>query len=364
MIVRAATFHEGCAGSVVGPKRRSARGRTVLLACVLVQVMAVAVAGCTPGESGPHGNAARSPTVSTKIHVGQGPLSVAITPDGRYAYTANESDVSVIDLSGKAVVATIPFPRGPKEIKFSPDGRRAYVASGTIAGALSFIDTASRTVATTIPVDGGPLYALAVSSDGRRIYAANRGLGVALIDVQSHTVRTRTSLPVGARGGIVLSRDGRHAYIASYPETGDAGATANSVLVIDTALNTVSATIPVEERPTDLAITPDGRHVFATHFSQQETVSNAMSLIDTAANTVTGTIPVKGRSSALAVTPDGRYVYVANESGTVQVINTATGGVTVTVRVGTSPTGVTIAPDGRHAYVTDSENNLSVIDIG
>src|SRR5205814_4182247 len=55
----------------------------------------------------------------------------------------------------------------------------------------------------------------------------------------------------------------------------------NMVAVIDTAANSMIATIPVGLDPMGIAITPDGTHVYVTNF-----VSNTVSVIDTATNTV------------------------------------------------------------------------------
>ena len=57
---------------------------------------------------------------------------------------------------------------------------------------------------------------------------------------------------------------------------------------------------------------------------------NTVSVIDTATNTVTATIPVGPVPIALAVTPNGSFVYVGNQNNsTVSVISTATNSVTV-----------------------------------
>ena len=57
---------------------------------------------------------------------------------------------------------------------------------------------------------------------------------------------------------------------------------------------------------------------------------NTVSVIDTATNTVTATVNVGRSPAGVAVTPDGRKVYVANrlDAGTVSVIDTATNTVT------------------------------------
>jgi YVTN family beta-propeller protein len=75
--------------------------------------------------------------------------------------------------------------------------------------------------------------------------------------------------------------------------------------------------------------------------------SNTVSVIDTAKNTVSAAIPVGRPSLGVTVTPDGTKVYVANvDAGTVSVIDTATNTVGPTILVGSQPVafGVFIQP--------------------
>jgi YVTN family beta-propeller protein len=65
---------------------------------------------------------------------------------------------------------------------------------------------------------------------------------------------------------------------------------------------------------------------------------NSVSVIDTATNTVIATIPVGKSPIGVGVTPDGSKVYVANfQSNTVSVIDTVTNTVIATIRVGVQP---------------------------
>jgi YVTN family beta-propeller protein len=63
--------------------------------------------------------------------------------------------------------------------------------------------------------------------------------------------------------------------------------------------------------------------------------SNSVSVIDTASNTVVATIPVGAFPEGVAITPDGTRAYVTNESNTVSVIDTATNTVVATIPVAT-----------------------------
>ncbi len=69
-------------------------------------------------------------------------------------------------------------------------------------------------------------------------------------------------------------------------------------------------------------------------------------MIDTATNTVIATVPVGIAPNGVAITPDGKFAYVGNEySSTVSVIDTATNAVVDTVNgVAVAPSGIAITP--------------------
>src|SRR3989304_24158 len=77
--------------------------------------------------------------------------------------------------------------------------------------------------------------------------------------------------------------------------------------------------------------------------------TTTVSVIDTATNTVVATVAVGTNPLGVAITPDGARAYVTNSGGganSVSVIDTATNTVVATVGVGSSPFGVAITPDG------------------
>ncbi|HEY6352528.1 MAG TPA: YncE family protein [Candidatus Angelobacter sp.] len=153
-----------------------------------------------------------------------------------------------------------------------------------------------------------------------------------------------------------------HAQTVAYVVNG--GNASNSVSVIDTATNTVTATIPVGHSPQGVAVAPDSAHAYVTNFSD-----GTVSVIDTATNTVVATVPLAAPGNPSepflpAITPDGKSLYVPDASANgVVVVNTATNTVNTTIPVGGSPYQVAIAPDGAHAYVARTgDGNVSVID--
>jgi YVTN family beta-propeller protein len=130
----------------------------------------------------------------------------------------------------------------------------------------------------------------------------------------------------------------------------------NTVSVIDTATNTVIATVSVGDRPQGVAVSPDGTTVYVTNYG------GTVSVIDTATNTVASTVNVGTNPNGIAVTSDGAKVYVTNYGGnTVSVIDTATNTVIATVTVGNNPFGISV--QGSDAYVTnDRDRTISIID--
>jgi YVTN family beta-propeller protein len=132
----------------------------------------------------------------------------------------------------------------------------------------------------------------------------------------------------------------------------------------------ISATIPVGAYPAQVAFSPDGTHAYVTHWaapgSPDEGVSNTVSVISTATNAVTATVGAVFHPVGVAVSPDGTSVYVTNPvvygygAGTVSVISTATNHVTTTIRGLCAPYGVAASPDGTHIYVTNNMDRGTV----
>jgi YVTN family beta-propeller protein len=244
---------------------------------------------------------------------------------------------------------------------------KAYVDNG-VDGTVSVITTATGEVSTPIRVsESNSATLVAITPDGKRAYVSHDN-AVSVIDTATDTVSA--TIPVGKNPGRgAITPDGKHVYVTTGGDT---------VSVIDTATGVVSATIPVGPAGyggITVAITPDGKHAYVSHDS-------TVSVIDTATDTVSATIPVDSGTVAVAITPDGKHAYVtiigfrditqqpspAPVHGMVSVIDTATGVVSATIPVGAFPYGVAITPDGTHAYVADHDGvvggggRVSVID--
>ena len=320
----------------------------------------------------------RAQTVTATVPVGSGPEDVAVTPNGAYAYVTNYgtfgggTTVSVINTATNTVTATITGFNSPDGVAVTPNGAYVYVAnSGN--NSVSVISTATNSVTTTIPVGNDPI-SVALTPNGAYAYVTNWNSGtVSVINTTTNTVTATvpvgtgpTSAAIAPKGtppglinpvGVAVTPNGKYAYVTNEGN--------ESVSVISTATNKVTATVTVGIYPYAVAVTPNGACVYVTN-----DYSGSVSVISTATNSVTATVPGLFNPVGVAVTPNGQYAYVTNNNGSygggsVSMISTTMNTVTATVPVGSGPEGVAVTPNGAYAYVTNwNSDTVSVISTG
>ena len=143
------------------------------------------------------------------VDAGAGAEGIDLTPDGAELWVSNRSANTVIvyDAATLERLAAIDVGRFPLRLLISPDGRTA-VTSNLLDGSLTRIDTATRTVRDTIVVAGpdanSQQVTLLFNADGSRLYVAETGTDtVAEVDMIAGTVLRR--LAVGRQGdGLAL----------------------------------------------------------------------------------------------------------------------------------------------------------------
>jgi YVTN family beta-propeller protein len=271
--------------------------------------------------------------VGSPIPVGDFPNQVEVTPDGGRAYIVNAGDdtVSVIDTATNTVTATINV-GGSGSALMSPDGSRLYVANFNVmdhsVNDVIVVDTdpASATYHTVIDtIDVNELtYGMVISGD--RLYLSGFDLSVIDLNPGSPTYHTViSSTPLSGDDSVhsfeaAVSADGTRLYLTPHTFHPDQPAT-TEVLVLDI---TGAQPVPVASIPTDdaidIALSPDGAYAFVTNPGDDN-----LSVIDTATNTLIATIPFEDSPRSLAFSPDGKKVYITisgdiDEPDTVAVI--------------------------------------------
>ena len=287
-----------------------------------------------------------SPTTDqrTTIHGTQhrlnGPLGIAIAPDGHTAYVTNSlgSTVTPLNLTVSPVTFEAPVKVGaaPAAIAIAPDGRTAYVTNfndNTVTPIR--LTTSPPTPLAPITVGAGP-WSLALSPDGSILVVSDsESSSVSVVTVATRAVAT---VDVGARPqAIVVSPDGHTAYVAA----------GNGVTPINLAASPAVAEspVPVANGPVGVVITPDGHTAFTAN--NDNTITR---IVLTTNPPIAGTPVAVGALSqpdGMAVTPDGKRAYIANASNSVTPIDLGTNPVTALspIPVGSATFGIAIAPD-------------------
>jgi YVTN family beta-propeller protein len=174
-------------------------------------------------------------------------------------------------------------------------------------------------------------------------------------------------------GGLAISPDGKRVYALN---TGQPAGT-DAITVIDTATNSVIATIstpPATFNSYAAAFSPDGARAYVsqTRFETSGT-DPLLTVIDVASSAVIDTVVLGhtflGGATArgVAISPDGKRVYVVNETdetSQVSIVDTATDGIITTIPIAAgASTGISITPDGAKLYVPDyGANSVTVVD--
>ncbi|MDB4900960.1 MAG: beta-propeller fold lactonase family protein [Mucilaginibacter sp.] len=284
----------------------------------------------------------------TAINSGSTPITttITVTPVSSatgYAYIPNHdsNNVSVINTTTNAVVATIPVGTSPFGVAASPDGGTVYIANSG-SSYISVIDTKTNTVVNTIPTGPGP-FTLVVAPDGSKLYAVV-GNDVLVINTATNVI-TDTIPIIGGDTGISISPDGSRVYVAN--------SIAGTAIVINTTSKTVIATIPVgsgsRPYPIAIAVSLDGKKVFVTNSG-----SNNVSVIDAATNTVVSNISTPPFPYGIVLSPDGSMAYVANFGSSVLVFNTSNNAIITTIPVPSGQLyGISISPDGSKVYAAN-----------
>jgi YVTN family beta-propeller protein len=233
------------------------------------------------------------PLVVIPVGHGTDNVGLAISPDGSVIYVANQfsGTVTVIATASNSVTQTIPTGAEPIWITFSPDGSRAYI-SNQGSGTISTIATASNSVIANVAGFACPFQST-VTRDGTKLLVSSQcDNSLKVINLVSNTIVN--SIPTGPNPrGIALSPDGSRAYVADW--------FSNSVDVIDVAAEkNLNTPITVGLNPWGIAMTPDGK-AYVANFGD-----NTISVIDTLTNTVSATLNSRGNPEDVTVSTTAR----------------------------------------------------------
>jgi YVTN family beta-propeller protein len=230
-----------------------------------------------------------------RVKIGGNPYNLAFTPDGRYLYVldwssdVNSDEVIVYDLKTEKIDGRVEVSTWPAHGVFSRDARLFYL-SGETAGDVTVIDTTTRAIVGRIVHGGGDAMGLALTADGKRLYAAT-GENRAILKIDTATNRTVGTIALpGVVHEATLTLDGKYLY-TTLRKT-------NKIVVIRTADDQVVATIPQRGYPDLVTMEPSGRYALVTN-----RYADRVAVIDVTTHREVRAIPVGRAPHGMALRP-------------------------------------------------------------
>jgi hypothetical protein len=215
---------------------------------------------------------------------------------------------------------------------------------------------------TTIPVFQNPLQVQS-TPDGTLALVTSFGSldgtggAVSIINLSTNQVTSTVMMPFGVTpNGLAISPDSTTAYIGNFTAPGQ------SILVMNIATQTITATIPnVVNYPSGMTITPDGSQVWVG-----SPLGGEVDVIDTLTNTMAYRLNI-GSVTDIAFNSTGTTAYItsaATSPGKVYAVNTSTFQVSTTYTVGNSPGDIAMSYGNRFLVVNnDIDGSETVIDL-
>ena len=231
------------------------------------------------------------------------------------------------------------------------------VASTTIAsagnptgtGVLTVIDAASNVASAPIRVQADPV-ALGVSFKGATAYVVGAsndetgaGGGLVSVNTSTHTVGKLVKLPNPI--AVAVPPNGNTVYVlGGFDAASQPVGTPSDLYSVDTATGGVGKVIKVASNPSEIAVTPNGQHLYVLGASEVTPVATA---------TLTAGAPVKLTATGIAIAPNSKTAYFL-DPGNLAVLPLATASNTRGKPIGTGPfvpQALAVSPNGQDLYV-------------
>jgi YVTN family beta-propeller protein len=302
------------------------------------------------------------------VMVGDLPLGMLVSPDGRWAIVTNDGyakpTLTVVDLETFSAPDRTEIPDAWLGLAWHPDGKRLFVSGGPDGSVREFLWSPGklapgRVFAVGVAVKEGFLGGLAVRPDGSRAYVVDvLGKRLTALDLGAGSVLKRVDLAAEPYGCIV-SADGATVYVTSWG--------GGRILAFDAETLEPRGEVPVGEHPNAMVQSADGARLFVACAN-----TNSVWAIDLASKAAREQIsvalapdaPAGSTPNALALSPDGRTLLVANaDNNAVAVVDVSRPGasrVAGFVPTGWYPTGVTFTPDGKRILVLSGKGLTSM----
>ncbi len=304
--------------------------------------------------------------VGMQLELGDLPLGMDVSPDGKYAVITNNGyskpTISLVDVQTKKVIETIPLKNAWVGIKFSRDAKSFFVSGGNENVVYRYtVEQGKAALVQTFrfgqhyPMETISVAGLDIDQKDSLLYAVSKGDSglriVALVNSKKPPIKIPLpGIPYACR----VSNDGKQVFISLWSSA--------HVLVYDIATSQVIQTIRVGDHPNEILQSSEGNRLFVANAN-----ANTVSVIDLSEGKVIETISTAllpnalagSTPNSLALSNDERKLFVANaDNNYLAVIDVSKFGRSKSlgfIPVGWYPTSVRICPKTNQILVANGK---------
>jgi len=354
--------------------RRPTAALALLLAVALpagakqpVKTSKTEIPGREPGGVTLLPNGWRIAPAGRHVTVGDLPLAMAESPDGRTLVISNDGfskpTLSVVDLKTLNVRQKLEVENAWLGLAWHPDGKRVWVSGGGASTVQELRVTpegleAGATVKLKKPAESSFVGGLSISPDGSRLFAVHvLGQLLSAVDLGTGQVVKEVELP--AEGyTTLLTPDGKTLFVSLWG--------GSRVLLFDAATLEHRGEIPVGEHPNAMVLSKDGGRLFVACAN-----TNSVWVADLASRSAKEQVsialdpaaPPGSTPNGLGLSPDGKTLLVANaDNNSVAVVDVSRPGASAVrgfIPTGWYPTAARFSKDGRRIFVLSGKGLTS-----
>jgi len=303
-----------------------------------------------------------------QVELGDFPVNMAVHPSGRYVAVLHSGhgahQVMIVDLRQEKAVGRAAVPEAFYGLEFCADGKRLYCsgAGDEVVHVFDFKDgvlKANQDVRLRDPKQRGIPCGLALSRDGRTVYAAN-------VWGQSISI---AEFPAGTNVmDIVLAPSSTDERAPATAFENKKVVNADLLAVTKRAKAALDATRPDAPFPYACVLDPKRHRLYVSLWAQ-----SCVAVVDLKSNEVVGRWATGPHPNEMVLSRSRRYLFVANANhNTVTVLDTRMGTTIETLDAslspgdlpGSTPESLALSPDERTLFVANAcNNNIAVFDV-
>jgi YVTN family beta-propeller protein len=248
--------------------------------------------------------------VLASIPVGTNPVGLAVNSNTNLVYIANQDDssVTVVDGTTNSAVSIISGIDSPFGIAANEATNKIYVTEFT-SGSMKVIDGDTNSVTATITDVGNNPARISVNSITNKVYVTDASTArVYVIDGNNNSVSSIADSEITSPFGIGINSNTNKIYVSNF-QLGE-----GSVVVIDGATDTVSGVVPFPSsaEPYYVAVDPVLNEIIVTN-----AVGGFVKIIDGNTNAIVANMSTPSSPVGIAVLPSLHKIYVAETAASI-----------------------------------------------